>query len=115
MTEKKREVYERQKGVFPACEQHFEIEETEADHITLLSKGGAEKLLPKTARLFAKTAIGEKVGFNYLLIIFKIVSKLSLSPAPSFLVMNPLSGSEKAIVAPTVIILSFSSESFIVL
>lgn len=75
----------------------------------------AEKLLPKIARCFAKIAIGEKVACNYLPIIFKIASRLSSPPAPSFRVINPLSGSENAIVAPTVIILSFSSWLFIVL
>ena len=51
----------------------------------------------------------------YLPITFKIASILSSPPAPSFLVMNPLSGSENAIVAPTVSILSFSSGLLIVL
>ena len=74
-----------------------------------------EKLLPKTAKCFAKIAIGEKVACNYLPITFKMASVLSSPPAPSFLVINPLSGSEKAIVAPTIIILSFSSGLFIVL
>ncbi len=36
----KREAYERQKGICPACGQYFGIEEMEADHITPWSKGG---------------------------------------------------------------------------
>lgn len=36
----KREAYERQGGVCPFCEEHFEIDEMEADHITPWSKGG---------------------------------------------------------------------------
>lgn len=36
----KREAYERQNGVCPACSKAFEIGEMEADHITPWSKGG---------------------------------------------------------------------------
>ena len=36
----KREAYERQKGICPKCKKHFEIEETEADHITPWHEGG---------------------------------------------------------------------------
>ena len=36
----RREVYERQQGICPACGRHFEIEEMDADHITPCSKGG---------------------------------------------------------------------------
>ncbi len=36
----KREAYERQKGICPACKKHFEIEEMEADHITPWHEGG---------------------------------------------------------------------------
>lgn len=36
----KREAYERQRGICPVCGKHFEIQETEADHITPWSKGG---------------------------------------------------------------------------
>lgn len=36
----KREAYERQNGICPDCNQHFEIEEMEADHITPWSQGG---------------------------------------------------------------------------
>lgn len=37
----KREAYERQGGVCPLCNKHFEIEEMEGDHITPWSQGGA--------------------------------------------------------------------------
>jgi len=39
----KREAYERQKGICPKCtppNNHYEINEMEADHITPWSKGG---------------------------------------------------------------------------
>ena len=36
----RREVYERQQGICPACGRHFEIAEMDADHITPWSKGG---------------------------------------------------------------------------
>lgn len=36
----KREAYERQKGICTVCEEHFEIEEMEADHITPWHEGG---------------------------------------------------------------------------
>lgn len=36
----KREAYERQKGVCPKCNKHFEIEEMQADHITPWHDGG---------------------------------------------------------------------------
>lgn len=36
----KREAYERQKGKCPVCQEHFEIEEMEADHITPWHEGG---------------------------------------------------------------------------
>lgn len=36
----KREAYERQKGVCPVCDTHFELSEMQADHITPWSKGG---------------------------------------------------------------------------
>lgn len=36
----RREAYERQKGVCPACTKTFALEEMEADHITPWSKGG---------------------------------------------------------------------------
>jgi hypothetical protein len=36
----KREAYERQNGICPECEQHFEIGEMEADHIDPWHSGG---------------------------------------------------------------------------
>lgn len=36
----KREAYERQKGVCPVCNNHYEIDEMEADHITPWHEGG---------------------------------------------------------------------------
>ena len=36
----KRSAYERQKGICPVCEEHFDIEEMEADHITPWHDGG---------------------------------------------------------------------------
>lgn len=36
----KREAYERQNGICPICNEHFEIEEMEADHITPWHSGG---------------------------------------------------------------------------
>lgn len=37
----KREAYEKQKGICPKCNKHFEIDEMEADHIDPWSEGGA--------------------------------------------------------------------------
>ena len=36
----KREAYERQNGICPKCNEHFKIEQMEADHITPWSEGG---------------------------------------------------------------------------
>lgn len=36
----KREVYERQQGICPICNKHFEIEQMEGDHITPWREGG---------------------------------------------------------------------------
>jgi len=36
----KRSAYERQKGICPICNKHFDLSEMEADHITPWSKGG---------------------------------------------------------------------------
>lgn len=36
----KREAYERQKGICPRCNKHFELEEMEGEHIDPWSKGG---------------------------------------------------------------------------
>ena len=36
----RREAYERQNGICPVCNKHYQIDEMEADHITPWSKGG---------------------------------------------------------------------------
>lgn len=36
----KRKAYERQKGICAVCEEHFELNEMEADHITPWHQGG---------------------------------------------------------------------------
>lgn len=40
----KRTLYERQKGICPSCDNHFEIEEMQGDHIIPWSKGGKTQL-----------------------------------------------------------------------
>lgn len=40
----KRAAYERQKGICPRCNKHFELEEMEGDHIIAWSKGGKTEL-----------------------------------------------------------------------
>lgn len=49
----KREAYERQKGVCPACSKAFGIGEMEADHITPWSKGG--KTIAANCQMLCKT------------------------------------------------------------
>jgi len=49
----KREAYERQKGICPACKTLYEIGEMEADHITPWSKGG--KTVAKNCQMLCKT------------------------------------------------------------
>jgi len=36
----KRKAYEKQNGICPVCNKHYEIEEMEGDHIIPWSKGG---------------------------------------------------------------------------
>lgn len=48
----KRDAYERQKGICPACGQHFEIEDMEADHIMPWSKGG--KTIAENCQMLCK-------------------------------------------------------------
>ncbi len=48
----KREAYERQKGICPACKEKFELTEMEADHITPWSKGG--RTLPENCQMLCK-------------------------------------------------------------
>ena len=45
----KRSAYERQKGICPVCEEHFEFEEMEADHITPWHEGG--KTTPENCQM----------------------------------------------------------------
>ena len=40
----KREIYEAQQGICPACKEHFDIAQMEADHITPWHKGGKTEL-----------------------------------------------------------------------
>jgi len=40
----KRQAYEAQRGICPKCENHYELEEMEADHIKLWSEGGRTNL-----------------------------------------------------------------------
>uniref|UniRef100_UPI0039A73857 HNH endonuclease family protein n=1 Tax=Ornithobacterium rhinotracheale TaxID=28251 RepID=UPI0039A73857 len=56
----KREAYERQEGICPMCEQHFEIEEMEADHITPWHEGG--KTNPQNCQMLCKEDNRRKSG-----------------------------------------------------
>lgn len=56
----KREAYERQKGICPACGKHFEIEKMEADHITPWSKGG--KTIADNCQMLCKDCNRRKSG-----------------------------------------------------
>lgn len=56
----KREAYERQKGICPACRQYFGIEEMEADHIMPWSKGG--KTIAKNCQMLCKDCNRRKSG-----------------------------------------------------
>ncbi len=48
----RRETYERQKGICPVCNKHFDISEMEADHTTPWSKGG--KTIAANCRMLCK-------------------------------------------------------------
>ncbi len=56
----KREAYERQGGICPACGNHFTIEEMEADHITPWSKGG--KTTAENCQMLCKNCNRTKSG-----------------------------------------------------
>lgn len=56
----KREAYERQKGICPACNKPFDIGSMEADHITPWSKGG--KTTPDNCRMLCKMDNRTKSG-----------------------------------------------------
>ena len=54
----KRAAYERQKGICPKCEKHFDFEEMEGDHIVPWSKGG--KTVPENLQMLCKQCNGMK-------------------------------------------------------
>lgn len=56
----KREAYERQKGICPACGEHFEIDGMEADHITPWHEGG--KTVAENCQLLCKDDNRRKSG-----------------------------------------------------
>jgi hypothetical protein len=56
----KREAYERQKGVCPTCNKHYDIGGMEADHITPWSKGG--KTTSANCRMLCKADNRTKSG-----------------------------------------------------
>lgn len=56
----KREAYERQKGVCPACKKKWKIEEMEADHITPWHEGG--KTITENCHLLCKEDNRRKSG-----------------------------------------------------
>lgn len=56
----KREAFERQEGVCPACEDTFEIGEMQADHITPWSKGG--KTIPDNCQMLCADCNRRKSG-----------------------------------------------------
>lgn len=56
----KRETYEKQKGFCTKCNEHFEIEEMEADHITPWHEGG--KTTPENCQMLCKLDNRTKSG-----------------------------------------------------
>ncbi len=56
----KREAYERQKGICPKCNKHWDIEEMEADHIKPWHEGG--KTLTENCQLLCKDDNRRKSG-----------------------------------------------------
>jgi hypothetical protein len=56
----KREGYERQKGICPNCNKHFDIESMEADHIRPWSRGG--KTISENCQMLCKKCNGAKGG-----------------------------------------------------
>lgn len=56
----KREAYERQKGICIKCEEHFEIEEMEADHIKPWHEGG--KTIAENCQMLCKQCNRTKSG-----------------------------------------------------
>jgi hypothetical protein len=56
----KRGAYERQKGICPVCNKHWEYEEMEGDHITPWHLGG--KTLPENCKMLCKADNRTKSG-----------------------------------------------------
>lgn len=56
----RREAYERQMGICPVCNEHFELDEMEADHIDPWSKGG--KTIPENCKMLCKPDNRRKSG-----------------------------------------------------
>ena len=56
----KREAYEKQKEICPACKEHFEIDEMEGDHITPWHEGG--KTDTKNCQMLCKDDNRRKSG-----------------------------------------------------
>ena len=56
----RRETYERQKGICIKCEEHFELNEMEADHITPWHEGG--QTIPKNCQMLCKECNRRKSG-----------------------------------------------------
>lgn len=57
---KKRESFEKQKGICIKCEDEFKIEEMEADHINPWHSGG--KTSPENCQMLCKPCNREKFG-----------------------------------------------------
>ena len=56
----KRESYEKQEGICPVCQNHFEIEEMEGDHITPWHEGG--KTVAENCQMLCKDDNRSKSG-----------------------------------------------------
>lgn len=56
----RQKVYEKQKGICKKCEEHFEIEEMEADHITPWHEGG--KTIEENCQMLCKECNRRKSG-----------------------------------------------------
>ena len=56
----KREAYERQNGICVSCNQHFEFEEMEGDHITPWHEGG--RTISENCQMLCKTCNRHKAG-----------------------------------------------------
>ena len=56
----KREAYERQQGICSKCEEHFSLDEMEADHITPWHDGG--KTIPQNCQMLCKDCNRRKSG-----------------------------------------------------